>query len=447
MKKQDIEMRLQCLDDDQREILDLTLSGKTEEQIAEFKQSVAGFSLDSIKNKIQELYRYFDVDKDDSGRKRQKFFLISLFFRYKTDMVQTKVFEYQRQREQMYPMELERKINELQEKEDNRYEILKLFLENKSAAEISKTFGLEENNVREKLRNLCTYFVLQKKESNYLIVLFFRYQPAMIKIPPLSDMITPVTHSQVEAKEVIQLNNIQVNLKTERDILTNKTQWLLIIQGDEYSETWLQEIENFVRTLTQDGTQTVIKISRGSIILEFEGSPEGFERIKALFDSGELTEIAGFAIQEISALPEQQTQRTQLSQWLQGVFAPLWESVDGLFATEQPSFAFRQRSEGISRRKTIVLNELEDLQVELVVTIIPVERPIVEVIVAILPSPGLSHVPEDLRIKLLDESDADTPEGQVFDAKENLKFNLEVGDAFSIIVEQGRYRVVERFMV
>jgi len=213
------------------------------------------------------------------------------------------------------------------------------------------------------------------------------------------------------------------------------------------SEADKKELKNQIYQLAHTYQLTILNIIPGSIIIEFEGSPEGFERIKALFDSGELTEIAGFPIQEISALAEQETQPTQLSQWLQGVFAPLWESVDGLFTPEQPRFAFRQRTEGVSRRKTIVFNELEDRQVELVATIIPVEMPRVKVMVQIVPSAGATHLPEGLHIQLVDESDAENPEGEVFEAQQNLEFNAEVGDAFSIIVEQGRYRVVERFIV
>jgi len=241
----------------------------------------------------------------------------------------------------------------------------------------------------------------------------------------------------------------EIDIEEVESATQNTKKWRLIVEGDidNLTQQKYERLRDFIKKLAEDGTQKVIKISKGSIVIEFEGSPEGFERIKALFDSGELTEIAGFPIQEISALAEQQTQPTQLSQWLQGVFAPLWESVDGLFTPEQPRFAFRQRTEGVSRRKTIVFNELEDRQVELVATIIPVEMPRVKVMVQIVPSAGATHLPEDLHIQLVDESDAENPEGEVFEAQENLEFNAEVGDAFSIIIEQGRYRVVERFIV
>ncbi|OJJ27191.1 hypothetical protein BI308_01500 [Roseofilum reptotaenium AO1-A] len=306
--------------------------------------------------------------------------------------------------------------------------VLDLFLSGRTDREISEIVPLERTNVRGCISNICTTFLGARKSGktdknsprrNELFNYIARYKPDLIK----------------------------PNLKIE--VLKKYTGFEVVLHGDLKNLTLDQRraLEQEVQKIAKELDLIVVKIKSGSIIIEFEGSPEGFERIKALFDSGELTEVAGFAIQEISALPEQQTQRTQLREWLQGVFAPLWESVDGLLTTEQPSFAFRQRSEGVSRRKTIVFNELEDCQVEMVATIIPLERPKVKVIIQILPSPGASHLPEDLRIQLLDESDADNPEGEIFDAKENLEFNVEEGDAFSIIVEQGRYRVVERFMV
>ncbi|MDJ1180493.1 DUF1822 family protein [Roseofilum sp. BLCC_M91] len=446
MNQLDLDTKLQSLDDEKREILELILSGETQVKISE----KINLSEDSLKDKIEDIYRYFGVGNDDT-RKRQKFFLISLFFKCKIDMVHIEAFKYHTTSgsRSSHLGELDKTINKLQKEE---YKILELFLQNDTPQEIACKCNLGENGdkkVRNDLRKMCSSFHIQEANINYLIVLFFRYKPEMVQIPPLSDPSITASPclSGVEAKEGIEIDNFQISLEDVDNRTQNKKQWRLIIQSDEYNETLLKTIENFVQNLTEDGTQKVIKISKGSIVIEFEGSPEGFERIKALFDSGELTEIAGFPIQEISALAEQQTQPTQLSEWLQGVFAPLWESVDGLFTPEQLRFAFRQRTEGVSRRKTIVFNELEDRQVELVATIIPVEMPRVKVMVQIVPSAGVTHLPEDLHIQLVDESDAENPEGEVFEAQENLEFNAEVGDAFSIIVEQGRFRVVERFMV
>ena len=44
---------------------------------------------------------------------------------------------------------------------------------------------------------------------------------------------------------------------------------------------------------------TLLKIDEGSVILTLEGTRAGFERIRELVESGQLTEILGFDIEDL----------------------------------------------------------------------------------------------------------------------------------------------------
>lgn len=95
-------------------------------------------------------------------------------------------------------------------------------------------------------------------------------------------------------------------------------------------------ISTVVRQISQDFTMTIVEIKEGCIAVVFEGSWEGFQRIEALFKSGEITQLSGFSIIEVSLVTTQsepvesaEKRWVDLSQWLQrNVVEPFRNIID-----------------------------------------------------------------------------------------------------------------------
>jgi hypothetical protein len=68
---------------------------------------------------------------------------------------------------------------------------------------------------------------------------------------------------------------------------------------DEVSKEKLEAIVAHLQGITGDASITLRKVKPGSIKLILEGSPEGFEKIKSLIESGQLKEIMGLAVQDV----------------------------------------------------------------------------------------------------------------------------------------------------
>ena len=68
---------------------------------------------------------------------------------------------------------------------------------------------------------------------------------------------------------------------------------------DEIDMPIAEAIEAHLRKVSKDVTLTLVRIEPGSVKLILEGTRDGFERIKELIESGELSEILGFDIKEL----------------------------------------------------------------------------------------------------------------------------------------------------
>ncbi|NEO54353.1 MAG: CHAT domain-containing protein [Okeania sp. SIO3B5] len=87
----------------------------------------------------------------------------------------------------------------------------------------------------------------------------------------------------------------------------SRVQWQLELSCnfDEIDDKKMESIINYCRRISGDSSLTLKRKERGSIKLIFEGSQEGMERIKALFDSGTLTAILEIPVTNISLITEQ----------------------------------------------------------------------------------------------------------------------------------------------
>lgn len=95
-----------------------------------------------------------------------------------------------------------------------------------------------------------------------------------------------------------------------------------------------------------DDSMRIDKIEEGSIKLTITGTVEGCQRIKSLFDTGELTEILDVSILDVSPVEVETADNiwTKLGNWLQSNILPDWELEETVSATiaafkSHPDFA------------------------------------------------------------------------------------------------------------
>ena len=79
-----------------------------------------------------------------------------------------------------------------------------------------------------------------------------------------------------------------------------KTQWMLVFEGTREQTTQIMHVVvGEIQRITGDFGITIRKIDPGSVILDMEGSEGAFERIRSLYLTGQVTEIAGLRILDV----------------------------------------------------------------------------------------------------------------------------------------------------
>lgn len=83
-----------------------------------------------------------------------------------------------------------------------------------------------------------------------------------------------------------------------------KTIYEFVVSGniDESDKQRLEAIVAHLQQVTGDVNLTLLRVEKGSVKLIFEGSPEGFRQLKALMESGQLTEVLDSEVQSLASL-------------------------------------------------------------------------------------------------------------------------------------------------
>lgn len=151
---------------------------------------------------------------------------------------------------------------------------------------------------------------------------------------------------------------------------------------------------------------------------------------------------------------------TDLAQWLNDVFDAGWQSIESLFSPEQltPALSFRHRDESnldrfdsfagteITKAKTIDLGmQLYDLQLIVLLKVIPEENNSVSITLQIHPQPNEPYLPETLTLRILEDSKKVLMEAQArnqdnfiqlqFSGKPKEKFTVEIAFEEAIFSE------------
>lgn len=108
--------------------------------------------------------------------------------------------------------------------------------------------------------------------------------------------------------EVLELNWEEiVNSEEIASSVSSRKRVAFVIEGslDDLDPTTLAKIQAMVGTLqrlTGDASMTVVKIEEGSIRLILEGTEKGIERLKQLFDQGELAEVLSIPVRDVEPI-------------------------------------------------------------------------------------------------------------------------------------------------
>lgn len=140
----------------------------------------------SNKSDVQKIrrgiYHSFGIKKDD-GRRRGRFFLVALFFKYKPELVN---IPYLKNFQSMSAEDFEEICDRLSTQEKP---VLQQFLQNQTDEEIATSLNKNPGTIRKQIRNIYHKFGIRgnsKTQRNYLLPIFFKYKPELVNIPPLT---------------------------------------------------------------------------------------------------------------------------------------------------------------------------------------------------------------------------------------------------------------------
>jgi transcriptional regulator with XRE-family HTH domain len=190
--------------------------------------------------------------------------------------------------------------------------------------------------------------------------------------------------------------------------------------------------------------QVISDVREGSVIIEFEGDLEGFEKIQALVKSGELKELAGFEILDIELVNEMSF-LVNLRDWLQGTFENGWMLIEQLLTPQQlaPSVFSSEQQTKIERAKQY---QLGDYQVNLVVEVTQKNEEEVAIALKVYPIGTETYLPANLRLTI----SADGEELPTVTSREQTRLmqkliDADFGDKFTLTLALDDNIVTEEF--
>lgn len=182
-----------------------------------------------------------------------------------------------------------------------------------------------------------------------------------------------------------------------------------------------------------DTTVSICIIRSGSVVLVIDGTPEGLERIKSLYNQGELMEVAGFPVENVRFESEKSISDgfIDLGQWLENNFTEAleagWRSFEELLETRELAF----RLQGKKLAKSIELKENQ--KIILALEIAEEEDEEIQVIIKIYPGRDLTYLPSNLEIYLIME------DGEIIE--------VEVGDETRYLEQEVFFEPEEEFQL
>lgn len=202
---------------------------------------------------------------------------------------------------------------------NRRKEVLMLFRQN-TQKETAVKLNIEENTVSKHISNFCKEFRLAKYFEDYSIK----------ELPKLLKQLLNQYIDNIVAEEIRKSISLKKNEINRKKSLNNQRGKILIVLDMDKSKIDVFSVLSYLNNLklkNGDDSMKIEKIEDGSIRLTITGTVEGCQRIKDLFDAGELTEILDIPVLDVSPvdLETEENLWTNLRNWLQSNILPGWE--------------------------------------------------------------------------------------------------------------------------
>lgn len=244
------------------------------------------------------------------------------------------------------------------------------------------------------------------------------------------------------------MSEYELIAEVEQQVNQKVVRWKIKFSGDFASLTpeYIQQIQTVVREITGDDQQTIMKMTEGSIIIEFSGSEAGFEQILDLFNRGELTEIAGLAVESVEPAGEP----VKLSQWQADSLSVGWQAIGSLLSSSQMQLAFGWRSSW--EPEIIGGQRIKIAGIDLVFIMALAEEAAekTRICVQVHPTPGSTHLPGSLELILLDEENCPILTTAI--AKDTsgflqLDFRGDSGEPFTVEISLDSHKISKNFLI
>jgi hypothetical protein len=157
-------------------------------------------------------------------------------------------------------------------------------------------------------------------------------------------------------------------------------------------------------------------------------------------------------------IQETTTPAIRLAQWLEGVFATGWRSLETLLESQQPALSFRnmpqqvvsaEMAQSVARGKLLDLGRSpQSNQIALLVQIMPIDQSEMDIWAKVCPTNQQTYLPAELELMVLDEAGIAVMQAQSRETEMiQLKFKGTPGEQFSIKVTLGDVSVTELFII
>ncbi|MCT7973637.1 DUF1822 family protein [Laspinema olomoucense] len=238
--------------------------------------------------------------------------------------------------------------------------------------------------------------------------------------------------------------------------------WRLSIEVSEISQEQLEQIQTLLQEIPGNASVILDKIEKGSIRLVFNGYLAGFERIRELFETGELSEQLGVTVLDVELEPvSAQPDPVNLSAWLENqlnqVIDEGWQTIDELFGMRSPAFLGDLSSYAkdvkpepdlptVQQGKSIILGTAS---LALLVKLSQESEGRIDILVRVFPIQESTDLPEPLKLMVLNEEGEILEEVTAGRGNNCLEQPLsgEPGEGFAIKLELGEMSATESFII
>ncbi len=266
----------------------------------------------------------------------------------------------------------------------------------------------------------------------------------------ISAMGQEIKQSVNEVQQSVQ--EVKQEVRDLKNLLLTRFVTLGSISIDDLDNVSLTKILGELQKLTKGSSLKISLVIAGSVILGVEGSPPDIQQLDRLFKTGQLTEIAGLRVLNVSSdwedeKPAHVNRPVNLTAWLQKHFS----SKDWLLPGDLALAHARTSSEKTERGIQLNLGDNVTQSVILIVIVQPGQAEKIDITLWLYPVKGSEYLPSGLQIMVLDEQSVPVEqlnlmvgEGQY---AANLGFKDKPGERFAVKLVLGEKSVVKEFEI